>query len=687
MIGLLHFLQRKLRPELDSRTSAMRYLLMSDVIGTLYSLPLILLGLGWLIYKTDWYELASHWMWLLVILAAVVIFSRLRFYMMRELRSGNSVGTDGDFVGVILWTSLLVFGPGIIWLFLIWVLVEFCMAWRRAINVDMRWDAVRSALLNAASLLIPVLLALIVYDNLDGTIPLVDLSLPHLLPALGAVLIYAVTYFLIWLPFILYVVWVQGTKFTMSGSRGLFWFSVVTMELPFISLPLGVLASGLYVSYGPVVLGIYFLSLLFIAFLANQLSRSAAQSRRNTIQLMGLEQLGRDILAAPTDARNLPGLLRKHLPNMFPCRKAVVWLEPETYLLKYPDGKDSYTPHIWPWLMERVEPIGFLESDELPWEKAPDRHFALLTAPILDPITGDTIGGLFIELLSLPQVWDKKTILEHNPALQNLAAQIAMALKQAENYQENMKHQRVTQELRLAGDIQSSFLPDRIPAMPGWDLSASLKPARQTSGDFYDFFLMDDGRLGILIADVADKGLGAALYMALGRTLLLTYAHEYPENPAAVLQATNQRMLSDARAQMFITAFYGVLEPENGRLIYCNAGHHPPLLIRNRNHDRFQKLNPNGMALGIDEKAAWVAISQRIEKDDTLLLYTDGVVEANNLTGEFYGMGRLAETTKQVSHRPSQWIIRAIQEDVVEFQDGVAQTDDITLICIRRRCC
>ncbi len=685
MIALLHFLQRKLRPELDSRSNAMRYLLMSDVIGALYALPLILLGLGWLVFRTDWAGLASHWPWLLVILAAIVVFSRLRFYMMRELRSGNSVGTDGDFVGVILWASLLIFGPGVIWLFLLWIVVELGLAWRRAINADMRWDAFRSAMLNAASLLVPSLLALMVYADLGGTLPMPDLMLPHLLPALGAVLTYAVTYFIIWLPFVLYVVWVQGTKYSMSGSRGLFWFSVITMELPFISLPLGVLASGLYVAYGAAVLGIYFLSLLFIALLANQLSRSAAQSRRNTTQLMGLEQLGRDILAAPTDARDLPELLRKHLPNMFPCRRAVVWLEPETYLLKYPDGKDNYTPHIWPWLLQQTEPIGFLEGDVLPWEQAPERHFALLTAPILDPFSGGTIGGLFVELLTLPQAWDRKTILEHHPALQNLAAQIASALKQAENYQENMKHQRVTQELRLAGDIQASFLPDRIPTVPGWDLSASLKPARQTSGDFYDFFMMDDGRLGILIADVADKGLGAALYMALGRTLLLTYAHEYPENPAAVLHATNQRMLSDARAQMFITAFYGVLEPENGRLIYCNAGHNPPLLIRNKEHDRFQKLNPNGMALGIDEDAAWVAISQRIEPEDALLLYTDGVVEANNPAGAFYGMDRLAETTKQFAHRPSQWIIRAIREDLQEFQEGTAQADDITLVCIRRR--
>ena len=685
MIGLLHFLQRVLRPDLNSRPAAMRYLIMSDVVGALYSLPLTLLGLVWLAYQTDWSVLTRHWPWLLVVLAAIILFSRLRFYMMHELRSGHMIGTDGDFVGVILWTSLLLFGPAIVWLFLFWVVVELCLSIRRSFNPDMRWDSIRSATLNAASLLIPSLLSLKVFSHFKGQFPIAGLGWESLLPAMAAVLVYALTYFLVWMPFIIYVIWVQGSKFSAENTASLFWFTVITMELPFVALPFGVLASGMLVEHGWVSFSIYFMGLFFIALLANQLSRSAAQSRRQAVQLRGLEQLGRDILAAPTDARNLPGLLRKHIPEMFPCRRAVVWLSPETYLLRFPDAKDNHTPAIWDWLMEQKSPRGFSDNQPLPWEAAPDKHAALLTAPILDTITGKPIGGIFIELLSLPEIWDKKTIREHTPGLQNLAAQIATALQQAETYRETMKNQRITQELRLAGDIQASFLPEWTPDLPGWDIAASLTPALQTSGDFYDFFELEDGRLGIIIADVADKGLGAALYMALGRTLLLTFAHQYPDNPAAVLQATNWRMLSDARARMFITAFYGILEPKSGRLIYCNAGHHPPVLIRNSAQHEFQKLPPNGMALGIDENAAWVAISQKIEKEDTLLLYTDGVVEANNLRGDFYGMDHLIETTIKVTNQPSQWVIRAIREDVQGFQKGIAQSDDITLICIRRR--
>ncbi len=663
----------------------MRYLLMSDVISTFYGIPLVILGLIWLVYQTDLTLFSIHWPVVLITFTLIIIFSRLRFFMMHEIRSGHLVGSDGDFVGVILWASILILGPFVIWLFLLWILIEMCLSWRRAINLDMRWDTFRSASLNAASLLIPTLVSLNLYKNLTGQFTMNGLTIENLLPALAAVLCYAGVYFLVWLPFILYIVWVQESKFALDNARQLFWFSVATMELPFISLPFGVLASGLFIEHGLLILTIYFVGLLMIALLANQLSQSAEKSRRQAVQLMGLERLGRDILAAPTDARNLPNLLKKHLPNMFPCRRAVVWLAPETFLLKYPDGKASFSQTIWDWILSQKTPQGFLENVKLPWQEQTERHFALLTAPILDPISGDPIGGLYIELLSLPQSWDKKSIREHYPALQNLAAQIATALKQAETYKETLKHQRTTQELRLAGDIQASFLPDQVPEIQGWDIAASLKPARQTSGDFYDFFRLDDDHLGIIIADVADKGLGAALYMALGRTLLLTYAQQYPENPAAVLQATNARMLHDARAQMFITAFYGVLDLSNGRMLCCNAGHNPPLLINSQNQETYQTLSPNGMALGIDENAAWVAVSQRIGKDDILLLYTDGIVEAMNNDEEFFGFERLHQTIQKVAKHPSTWIIKAIHEKVINFQNGTLPSDDITMVCIRRR--
>lgn len=663
----------------------MRYLMMSNVVGMLYSIPLDIVGLVWLIHETDWSQFVNNWHWLLGFMAAIVVFSQLRFYLVHVLQSGHMIGIDGDLAGMILWAGILSFGYAVIWLYLLWILIELCLSWRRSFNRDMYWNCIRSASLNMSSILIASLISLAVYGNSGGQIPISGLSSQSLLPALTAIFCYAVVYFIVWLPFITYVIWVQISKFNLQDASRFFWFTTGTLELPFLFLPFGILASGLLVERGLLVLGIYMIALLMVALLTNQLSRSIAQNQRREVQLMGLEKLGRDIMAAPTDMRSLPGLLKRHIPEMFLCRRADVWLAPETYLLKYPDGKDNYTPEIWTWLMAQASPTGFLEKEDLPWVNAPERHFALIAAPIFDSQSDRPIGGLFIELLSIPQRWKRKTLRELYPAVQNLADQVAAALKQAEVYQEAMSHQRVTQELRLAGEIQTSFLPIRSPEIAGWDIAASLTPARQTSGDFYDFFSLEDDRLGILIADVADKGLGASLYMALGRTLLLTYAHEYPENPAAVLRMTNRRLLSDARASMFITAFYGVLEPGNGRLIYCNAGHNPPLLLAGQGSGRILELSTNGMALGIDPEATWVAVSKQIEPEDTLLLYTDGVVEANDPVGEFYGMAKLRDTVSAIANRPSRWIIRAIQEDIDSFLGDATQSDDITLMCIKRR--
>lgn len=685
MIVLLNFIQRLIRPDLNDRSTSVRYLRMSDVVGVLYGIPLAILGLFWLAAVTEIQVLVEDWAWVLIIIATIGLFSRQRYYIMRELRPGWWLNTAGDFVGVVLWTSILIFGPSVTWFFVIWNVIESCVGLRKSLNLDMRWDSLRSLVLNITSLTIATFISSTVYLKFGGAFPMPGLDNSSLIPALLAIIVYAMAYFLVWLPFVLFVIWAQGRNSTEKLTARLFWFSLLTMELPFISLPFGVLASGMFIEHNAGVLALYFLGMFMIALLSSRLSQSAARSKRQAVQLMGLERLGRDILAAPTDGRDLPKLLRKHVPDMFPCHRAMVWLHPETYLLKYPTGKDASAPAIWNWMLTQSEPGSFLTNSRLPWHQVMEKHYAILTSPILDPTTGETIGGLYIELSSLPQRWNKKTITEHYPALQNLTAQIATALKQAEDMQANLQHQWVAQELRLAGDIQASFLPEKIPEFPGWDLAASLVPARQTSGDFFDFFNLDDDRLGILIADVADKGLGAALYMALGRTLLLTYANTYPENPAAVLHATNQRMLSDARAQMFITAFYGVLELNTGRLIYSNAGHHPPLLIRKKSPSVVKRLNPNGMALGIDEKAAWVAVSQKIAHDDVLLLYTDGVVEADNPQGEFYGMDRLGKKVQKIVKQPSQWIIKAIHDDVQAFQGASSQSDDMTLVCLRHR--
>ena len=249
----------------------------------------------------------------------------------------------------------------------------------------------------------------------------------------------------------------------------------------------------------------------------------------------------------------------------------------------------------------------------------------------------------------------------------------------------------MVQELDFAWQIQASFLPTTLPQIEGWQLAATLNPCRETSGDFYDVISLPNGRLGLLIADVTDKGMGAALFMALSRTLIRTYAFEYQNRPELVLQSTNKRILSDTHSDMFVTVFYGILDLDSGQLTYANAGHNPPYLFKAQSSDtcqesvRSQGLRNTGMPLGVLEEACWEARSIGLDNGDTLLMYTDGVTEAQNLQDEFFGDYRLIEATQNNLSASASTIQDAVLAAVERFSDTGAQCDDETLVIVKRQ--
>jgi len=238
--------------------------------------------------------------------------------------------------------------------------------------------------------------------------------------------------------------------------------------------------------------------------------------------------------------------------------------------------------------------------------------------------------------------------------------------------------------LALAGQIQASFLPDELPHLPGWQLAATLKPARETSGDFYDFIPLPNARFAIVVADVADKGMGAALYMALSRTLIRTYAVEYHARPDFVLQVANGRILADTQAGLFVTVFYGVLDPTTGTLTYCNAGHNPPYLLGAQNSDEVHALRRTGMPLGIVEDATWEQESVQLVPGDVLVLYTDGVTEAQDAREVFFGKERLLEVIQSNLGQSAQDVQDALIAEIHEFVGDTPQFDDITLMTVMR---
>jgi len=260
--------------------------------------------------------------------------------------------------------------------------------------------------------------------------------------------------------------------------------------------------------------------------------------------------------------------------------------------------------------------------------------------------------------------------------------EMAAGLEEQEKLRE--MHQKMEQELAVAWGIQSSFLPKEKPILPGWQLTAKLEPAKQTSGDFFDFIPLPGDRLGFLIADVADKGTGAALYMAMSRTLLRTYAYEYADRPAEVLHIANRRILIDTQSDLFVTVFYAVLELLNGKLTYCNAGHNPPYLFQSGNGREAKALTNTGIPLGMFDDMHWRQRVEQIDPGDLLLLYTDGVTEAQGDDGSLFGEQRLLNSVR--SHRgcAMQEMQTAVLSEVREFMGGALQFDDITLMLLGR---
>lgn len=269
-------------------------------------------------------------------------------------------------------------------------------------------------------------------------------------------------------------------------------------------------------------------------------------------------------------------------------------------------------------------------------------------------------------------------------------------------------------DLAIARDIQAGFLPDQLPQRSGWCFAARMRPAREVGGDFYDGFELVNGRrLGFLVADVCDKGVGAALFMALIRTLLRHTAEHtggwslIDDEPiferfdedgsgspppvlsvgvAPLLQAvtgTNHYLLSNHREQAyFATLFFGVLDPVSGLLIYINCGHNPPVLVR-RTSGHPVLLNPTGPAVGIQQDSSFLLGYVHLSPGDALFIYTDGVVEARDPAGQQFGMSRLCEVVQRPAATAAA-LIDNVTACLDEFVGLADQFDDITMFALRR---
>lgn len=241
-----------------------------------------------------------------------------------------------------------------------------------------------------------------------------------------------------------------------------------------------------------------------------------------------------------------------------------------------------------------------------------------------------------------------------------------------------------TAELVEAARIQTSLLPGEAPVIPGWDVAVKLQPARETSGDFYDFLPLEHGKYGIVIGDVSDKGLGAALFMAMTSTLFRTYISRQPSLPALTISTVNDRIISDSGGSSFVTAFLGVLEPNTGRLRYVNAGHVPPVMFGAQKGKSIDHLGRTGMALGVLKEASWQQKLVKFVPGDYLLLFTDGILDAEDRAGNFYGEGRLLQAARARAGMPARKIVEGVLDEVAVFTGGAPVSDDVILMALCR---
>jgi serine phosphatase RsbU (regulator of sigma subunit) len=402
-------------------------------------------------------------------------------------------------------------------------------------------------------------------------------------------------------------------------------------------------------------------------------------------QATRMEQLARALIDSPPNASTLPGLLQEHVPSMFPDSRIEIRLFPDQVLLCHPTEPLPDSHLFWTWIKTASQSYCFLPSMQLPWGGTQPTDEGLIVAPIVTAESPTPIGGIY-----LSRRRDPGAMADVLPMVKSLAAQIASAVHSAQVYAQTLAHEKLARELAMAGQIQASFLPGSLPHLPGWQLAVILEPTSEASGDFYDFIPLADGKMGLVIADVSDKGMGAALFMALSRTLIRTYAAEYPNQPDVVLNATSRRMLEDTRAGLFVTVFYGILDPATGSLTYCNAGHNPPCLLSPRNKDPIRELGRTGMALGAVEDTDWGKQTIQIEPGDTLVLYTDGITEAQDQHGALFGKPRLHEVLgtegfpSGVRRLSAQHIQEALLAEVRRFVGQAPQFDDMTLVVLVR---
>jgi sigma-B regulation protein RsbU (phosphoserine phosphatase) len=269
--------------------------------------------------------------------------------------------------------------------------------------------------------------------------------------------------------------------------------------------------------------------------------------------------------------------------------------------------------------------------------------------------------------------------------LNAIASSAAIAIENARLYQVAVEKGRMERELQMAHEVQASFLPRETPQVPGWEFAVRWQPAREVAGDFYDFIPLDSGQLGLVIADVSGKGMPAALFMVLARSIVRASVARAP-SPADGIAHANRLICADSTSGMFVTLFYALLDPATGEFTYVNAGHNPPLLCQPGDcagQDQLTPLTRTGMVLGVLEDARFEQHSLRLNRGDLILFYTDGVTDAVDAQGQDFGMERLQRVLLEHRHASAADVVVALERAIGDLVGSAAPFDDVAMVVIK----
>lgn len=664
-----------------------------EVLQALYLTPFALATIIWLGLSTQSADLQGKWLPITLLFIGFLITNSQTATILIEVEPQKNLISTSSLGVILLWVGILLFGPVMIWFSILADgITNLIDVWRnQQLSQSVFWGPFSTFMQNIAHAL-GSLLGLVVYHALGGVFPFTETSLFGWLPALLAILISAVFSSTFLIPNLKQFSGLSGIPFNWFMVSNL----VVTVGLTvLVPAPFAIPVTLIFSYSGLTAFTFILLGLVLANLLAHHLSQTNLRSMRQTREMTELEKLGEAILQSPPDGSELIEVLKKHINPMFSNALDIyeirIFDDAELPGFDSPNGLHIMHPHqtsipptsVWDDLKRSDKEFLILEN-QTPSGTQGVYGYAIITKIFsAASIEGDTepecIGGIYL----LRHKRFARTV-DSLPTLQALASQIASALYRAQIHKETLIAEKMTQELEFAGTIQATFLPETVPDLDGWSLAASLIPARQTSGDFYDFISLGENKVGFMVADVADKGTGAALYMALSRTLLRTFAIQFPGSPAEVFRKANDRIFEDSRADQFVTVFYGVLDLASETFEYCNAGHNPTFLLRANNGQQPEALNRTGVALGAMEGLTWTSTSIALNSGDLLLFYTDGVVEAQNEKDEFFGEERLLQSARRTINSNAETIHKQIMDDLQSFTGKAAQFDDITMLTLKR---